>query len=60
MDLPLLYARRPAWDILVIALLLGGTALCITSLLMAWKVIRRKLIGQGELPELQFRKGVAP
>jgi hypothetical protein len=60
MDLPLLYARRPAWDILVIALLLGGTALCITSLLMAWKVIRRKLIGQGELPELQFRKGVTP
>jgi hypothetical protein len=60
MDLPLLYARRPAWDILVIALLLGGMALCITSLLMAWKVIRRKLVGQGELPELQFRKGATP
>jgi hypothetical protein len=52
MDLTFLYARRPAWDVLVIALLLGGTALCFTSLLMAWKVIRRKLIGQGELPEL--------
>jgi hypothetical protein len=56
MDLPLLYARRPAWDILVIALLLGGTALCITSLLMAWNVTRRKLIGQNELPELHWHQ----
>jgi hypothetical protein len=41
MDLPWLYARRPVWDILVIILLLGGSALSITSLSMAWKVVRR-------------------
>ena len=41
MDLPWLYARRPAWDICVIALLLGGTALSITALSIAWKVVRR-------------------
>jgi len=41
LDIPWLYARRPAWDILVIVLLLGGTGLSITSLLMAWKVVRR-------------------
>jgi uncharacterized membrane protein YraQ (UPF0718 family) len=27
----------------VLALLLGGTALCITSIIMAWRVMRRKL-----------------
>jgi hypothetical protein len=53
MDLPWLYARRPAWDILVIALLLGGTALCITSLLLAWKLIRRKLSARREMPEAE-------
>jgi hypothetical protein len=41
MDLPWLYARRPVWDILVIILLLGGSALSITSLSMVWKVFRR-------------------
>ncbi|MGA3190559.1 MAG: PepSY domain-containing protein [Bryobacteraceae bacterium] len=48
-DLPWLYARRPAWDIVVILLMLGGTALSVTSLLIAWKVIRRKF---------NFEKGI--
>lgn len=43
MDFPWLYRHRPAWDILVIVLLLGGTSLCVTSLLLAWGVLRRKV-----------------
>ena len=42
-NLPWLYKHRPAWDILVIVLLLGGISLCITSLLLAWGVIGRKI-----------------
>jgi hypothetical protein len=60
LDLPWLYARRPVWDILVLALLLGGTALCITSLIMAWKVVRRKLMRATVTADLQFRKGATP
>ena len=41
MDLPMLYAHRPAWDIVVLLGLLGGTCLCVTSLKLAWKVLRR-------------------
>jgi len=43
-DLPWLYTHRPAWDIVVLTLLLGGTSLCVTSLLLAWQVLRRKLL----------------
>jgi hypothetical protein len=27
------------WDIVVITFMLGGTALCVTSLILAWRVI---------------------
>src|SRR6185437_9289304 len=43
MDLPWLYRHRPAWDFAVLALLLGGASLCVTSLILAWRVVRRKL-----------------
>lgn len=43
LNFPWLYNHRPAWDILVLALLLGGTALCVTSIILAWRVLRRKL-----------------
>lgn len=43
-DIPWLYVRRPAWDIVVILLMLGGTALSITSLLIAWEVVWRKFV----------------
>jgi hypothetical protein len=43
MDLPWLYNHRPIWDIIVLLFLIGGTALCITSLLLAWSVLRRTL-----------------
>jgi hypothetical protein len=35
-DLPLLYRFRPLWDIVVLALMLGGTTLCVTSLIIGW------------------------
>ncbi len=40
-NLPWLYRHRPAWDFVVLPLLLGGVALCITSLILAWRVVRR-------------------
>jgi hypothetical protein len=44
-DFPWLYKYRPLWDIVVISLMLGGTVLCVTSLILAWRVLRRKIIG---------------
>jgi hypothetical protein len=43
MNFPWLYNHRPAWDIVVIGFMLGGTALSVTSLVMAWQVLGRKL-----------------
>ena len=43
LDFPWLYNYRPAWDIVFITFMLGGTALCITSLILAWRVVGRKL-----------------
>jgi hypothetical protein len=41
MDFPWLYSHRPIWDIVVLILLTGGGALCVTSLVLAWRVLRR-------------------
>src|SRR6185295_11892006 len=43
LDVPWLYNHRPAWDIVVITFMLGGSALCVTSLILAWRVIGKKL-----------------
>jgi hypothetical protein len=43
LDFPWLYNYRPAWDIVVITFMVGGTALCVTSLILAWRVLGRKL-----------------
>jgi hypothetical protein len=43
LDFPWLYNYRPAWDIVVITFMAGGTALCVTSLVLAWRVLGRKL-----------------
>ena len=43
LDFPWLYNHRPLWDIVVITLMLGGTALCVTSLILAWRVLARKV-----------------
>jgi hypothetical protein len=43
LNFPWLYNYRPLWDIVVITLMLGGTVLCVTSLVLAWRVLGRKL-----------------
>jgi hypothetical protein len=42
-DFPWLYNYRPLWDIVVITFMVGGTALCVTSLILAWRILGRKL-----------------
>ncbi len=43
LNFPWLYKHRPAWDIVVLTLLCGGIALCVTSFILALQVLRRKL-----------------
>jgi len=43
LDFPWLYEYRPLWDVVVIAFMVGGTALCVTSLILAWRVVGRRL-----------------
>jgi hypothetical protein len=43
LDVPWLYNHRPAWDIVVITFMLGGSALGVTSLILAWRVVGRTL-----------------
>jgi hypothetical protein len=47
LDFPSLYNHRPAWDIVVLSFMLGGTALGVTSLILAWRVVGRT-IGAGD------------
>jgi len=42
-NLPWLYRYRPAWDIFVLLLLVGGTCLCITSVILGFDLIQRKI-----------------
>jgi hypothetical protein len=42
MDLPWLYANRPSWDLAVILPMLGGGALCVSSVWIAWVRVKRK------------------
>ncbi len=53
LNFPWLYNYRPLWDIVVITFMLGGTALCVTSLILAWRVIGRTLrvVGPGTTSE---------
>jgi len=41
LDFPWLYRYRPMWDIVVGAFMIAGTALCFTSLVLAWQVLGR-------------------
>ena len=43
LNFPWLYDYRPLWDIVVITFMVGGTALCVTSLILAWRVLGRKI-----------------
>lgn len=42
LDFPWLYNHRPAWDIVVLGLMLACTYLCYTSIQLSWQVLRRK------------------
>jgi hypothetical protein len=39
LDFPFLYWHRPAWDLTVILLSIGGLALIVTSFVLAWKYL---------------------
>ena len=43
LDFPWLYSHRPAWDIVVIMFMLGGSALSITSVILGWRVLTRTI-----------------
>jgi len=44
LNFPWLYNYRPLfWDIVVITFMVGGTVLCVTSLVLAWRVLGRRL-----------------
>jgi hypothetical protein len=47
LDFPWLYDHRPLWDIIVISFMLGGSALCVTSLILAWRVLAVYFFGGG-------------
>jgi hypothetical protein len=42
-DLPWLYSHRPAWDLVVLSLMAGGTALSLTSVVIGWRRLRYKI-----------------
>jgi hypothetical protein len=42
-DLPWLYRYRPAWDIFVLVLLLGGATLSVTAVIIGWQLLGNKL-----------------
>jgi hypothetical protein len=44
LDFPWLYNNRPAWDILVLTLMLACVWLCWTSLQLTWRVLKRTLV----------------
>ena len=41
-NFPWLYNYRPAWDVVVLTLMLGGTSLCVTSVIIGFQLVRRK------------------
>jgi hypothetical protein len=43
LSFPWLYNHRPLWDIVVITFMLGGTALCVTALVLAWRAVGKRL-----------------
>jgi hypothetical protein len=52
LDLPFLYPRRPAWDIVVLLLSLGGIALSVTTMWPAWRRLRRR--ARERLPRVRW------
>jgi hypothetical protein len=58
LNFPWLYNYRPAWDIVVLILMLGGTSLCVTSVIIGWQLLRRKW-GPGFRPAAALSGGAA-
>ncbi len=58
LNFPWLYNYRPLWDIVVITLMLGGTALGVTSLVLAWRVVGRWM--RRLLPGSSASRGTLP
>jgi hypothetical protein len=58
LNFPWLYNHRPLWDIVVIAFMLGGTALSVTSLVLAWRTIGKKLTVLSSSPVTRTREGL--
>jgi hypothetical protein len=44
LDSPWLYRHRPVWDIVVIGFMAGGSAPCVRSLILAWRVVKHRLM----------------
>jgi hypothetical protein len=44
LNFPWLYAHRPLWDVVMITFMLGGAALCVTAITLAWTVISRAIV----------------
>jgi hypothetical protein len=42
-NLPWLYNHRPAWDIVVLILMLGGATLSVTAVVIGFQLVRQKL-----------------
>jgi hypothetical protein len=62
LDFPWLYNYRPLWDIVVITFMVGGTSLCVTSLILAWRVLGRKLrrLTSGAVREPSLSEDLTP
>ena len=58
-DFPWLYDYRPLWDIVVITFMVGGTLLCVTSLILAWRVLGRKLAALTSRPPSVLNEDLA-
>ena len=41
LDFPMLYDSRPLWDILLVVLSIGGAVLSVTTMVPAWRRLRR-------------------
>jgi hypothetical protein len=44
LDFPWLYNYRPAWDIVVLTLMLGGLTLSVTAVIIGFQLLRRKFL----------------
>ncbi|HVH26782.1 MAG TPA: hypothetical protein VM818_08485 [Vicinamibacterales bacterium] len=60
LNFPWLYNYRPLWDIVVIAFMIGGTALCVTGLVLAWRAVGKKLRRLVRTPKTQGRRRIGP